>query len=483
VRPEPTCFGSAFAARVRADPDAPFAEHAGHAVSRGEVMATAATLARAFRAAETGPDDCVALVCEDHLRAVEAMIALWSLGAAPMFLDIRQPLGEILGAAERAGAKRVWSDLRRLHAAPEIDALPPREAPVPGAAPLAFPDGRERPVCFAASSGTTSVPVHTPRLHGPFLKRTEAASVLAGRAASTTLCCGGPAFGAILGMWLRCIVAGSLVISLPLFFRIEELDASLRDPRVKWAGLPPVLVRDLLRLHRHRDTARDGPAYPGLETLNNLGGPISPADLEAACERLCPRMRNTYSMTGVGMVSYVRGEEIARRPGSVGKPPPEVRVRILDDAGRERPAGETGEIHATGAGSTREVATGDIGHLDDDEYLYVTGRGAQMACRRGVSINLLALERDILAHPAVRDCAAFAIPDDDGAGDAIAVAIESETERSALVGWLRSTLAATRRPDLVWTGPSAPRTPSGKLALRILKDRANRGEEAGFARL
>ena len=107
-------------------------------------------------------------------------------------------------------------------------------------------------------------------------------------------------------------------------------------------------------------------------------------------------------------------------------------IVILDENGAELAAGETGWIYAvpafgdrfvyrgnpeaTAAVSARTsvgdaVTGGDIGYLDDDGYLYITDRSAELVVRGGVNIYPSESEQVLHAHPAVVDCAAFGVPD------------------------------------------------------------------------
>ncbi len=136
---------------------------------------------------------------------------------------------------------------------------------------------------------------------------------------------------------------------------------------------------------------------------------------------------NGYGLTeGGGSACMMPPGEALVRPGSVGKPLPGVTVRVIDDEGKELPIGETGEItlkiptgdrayfndpEATAA-TWRDgwVHTGDIGHLDDDGYLYVSDRKKDMIIRGGYNVYCIEVESALFDHPDIVEVAVVGTP-------------------------------------------------------------------------
>jgi acyl-CoA synthetase (AMP-forming)/AMP-acid ligase II len=131
-----------------------------------------------------------------------------------------------------------------------------------------------------------------------------------------------------------------------------------------------------------------------------------------------------YGMSEGGTVAGNHHQ--ARRIGSVGQAGLFQNLKIIDDDGRELPAGEPGEIEIGGPqnataylnpdGTTEPVRgkrlrTGDLGYLDADGYLYVTGRAKDIIIRGGVNIAPLEIDGAIMRHPDVLEAAAVGIPD------------------------------------------------------------------------
>jgi acyl-coenzyme A synthetase/AMP-(fatty) acid ligase len=131
-----------------------------------------------------------------------------------------------------------------------------------------------------------------------------------------------------------------------------------------------------------------------------------------------------YGMSEGGTVAG--NHHLARRIGSVGRPGLFQNLSIVDEAGNEVPAGEAGEIEIGGPqnataylnpdGSVEPVRghrlkTGDLGYLDADGYLYVTGRAKEIIIRGGVNIAPLEIDGAIMRHPDVLEAATIGVPD------------------------------------------------------------------------
>ena len=183
-------------------------------------------------------------------------------------------------------------------------------------------------------------------------------------------------------------------------------------------------------------------------------------------------------------------EEWLARPGSVGRPLGE--CHIVGEDGAEVPLGETGVVYFAGGhpfeyhndpGKTASVTNdrgwrtlGDIGHLDEDGYLYLTDRQAHMIISGGVNIYPQEAENVLVTHPKVVDVAVFGIPHAEF-GEEVKAVVQPvdmaeagpELERE-LIEFCRSQLADVKCPRSIDFRAELPRHPTGKLYKRLLKD-------------
>jgi long-chain acyl-CoA synthetase len=126
---------------------------------------------------------------------------------------------------------------------------------------------------------------------------------------------------------------------------------------------------------------------------------------------------------------------------------------------------------------TREAWTddaftvGDIGHLDDDGYLYLTDRASDLVIRGGVNIYPREVEEALHGHPAVIDCAVFGVPDARNGEELVAV-VEARPGVSAeqLRGFLDERIARFKVPRDIRLTATLPRDPNGKVLKRVLRE-------------
>ena len=162
---------------------------------------------------------------------------------------------------------------------------------------------------------------------------------------------------------------------------------------------------------------------------------------------------------------------------------------MLDEQGRELPAGESGEVYMwldlwpdfTYAGDERKrremerdglVSCGDIGYLDADGYLYLNDRRSDMVISGGVNIYPAEIEACLLLLSGVRDCAVFGVPDEEF-GEALAAHVEldggARLSAQQVREHVRARLASYKTPKVVEFTDALPREDSGKIFKRRLR--------------
>jgi long-chain acyl-CoA synthetase len=202
-----------------------------------------------------------------------------------------------------------------------------------------------------------------------------------------------------------------------------------------------------------------------------------------------PVLVETYGGTEMGIVTCCMSNDWLTHPGTVGRAAPGTTIAILDEAGNERPAGDNGEIFArndaypeftyhgrardSAAAPTGLVSCGDIGFLDEDGYLYINDRKADMIISGGANIYPAEIENVLATMPGVRDSAVFGIPHEEF-GEQIYAVIQPEPgaclSDSDVRAYVAHRLAKYKVPARVDFADNLPREESGKIFKRRLRD-------------
>ncbi|MFF3650258.1 AMP-binding protein [Streptomyces sp. NPDC002181] len=282
---------------------------------------------------------------------------------------------------------------------------------------------------------------------------------------------------------------GSLVVHER--FDAAEVLAALAAERITRVYLT---VPQLYRLLDHPDAA--GTDLSALRQLIYSGCLASPARLASAVRVFGPRLVQCYGSTEAGRITLLDQldhfeEELLP---SVGRPFPGVEVRVCDPGtGLAVPSGATGEVQVRSPyamsgyqGLPAESAaallpegwlrTGDLGHWDAYGYLHLVDRIGRVVKAAGVKVRPAEVERALLTHPAVADCAVFGMPDPD-TGEAVhaAVVLRGPHEPDALRRHVTETLSAAHAPARIVLWPELPLTASGKPDLERLRGAAVAG--------
>jgi acyl-CoA synthetase (AMP-forming)/AMP-acid ligase II len=161
-------------------------------------------------------------------------------------------------------------------------------------------------------------------------------------------------------------------------------------------------------------------------------------------------------------------------------------VRIMDDSGRNLPAGDTGEVCVAGpavcagywendaanAAAFRDgwFRTGDIGHMDAEGYLYLTGRRSDMFITGGSNVHPREVEEILLTHPAVGEVAVIGVPDRDlgEVGWAVVVA-RGAVDAGELARFLEGRVARYKVPKKIIIVSEIPKSGYGKVTRAIVR--------------
>ncbi|MET8430708.1 acyl-CoA synthetase [Nocardia sp. NPDC004860] len=208
-----------------------------------------------------------------------------------------------------------------------------------------------------------------------------------------------------------------------------------------------------------------------------------------------PILHEYYASTEANGITMIGPAEWARKPGSVGTAELGV-IHICDEAGTEQQVGATGivyferearpfEYHGDPdktAGAQHPVhenwsTCGDIGYVDHEGYLYLRDRQSFTIISGGVNIYPQEIEDCLVLHPDVHDVAVIGVPDDEFGEKVVAavqltVGVDAEDETARrLADHVRARIAGYKVPRRIEFVDNLPRTPTGKLVKRVLRDR------------
>jgi long-chain acyl-CoA synthetase len=286
------------------------------------------------------------------------------------------------------------------------------------------------------------------------------------------------------------LVNGNATVIRHKFDAAETLRA-IDEHQVTNVHLVPTQFIRLLRLPDDVQAAFDGSS---LRIVWHGAAPCPPEVKRQMVAWWGPKIVEYYGGTEAGIVSYVSSEEWLARPGTLGKPLPNMEVMVVGDDGEHLGPNQVGtlyfrntmgldfEYHRDPDKTAKAhlepgvYTLGDMGELDDDGYLYLRDRKIDMIISGGVNIYPAEVEGVLVTHPAVRDAAVFGIPDDEF-GEQVKAAVELHdgyTADDALVAeilaYCRTKLAGYKVPKSVDVEAALPRYPTGKLYKRLLRD-------------
>lgn len=274
----------------------------------------------------------------------------------------------------------------------------------------------------------------------------------------------------------RCCLYGTAVV-LHNGFNPVAVSRALDTQQITLISVVPTMLHRLIESHRKSLAAS------ALRCVLVGGAATSPALVEQCLVLKLP-VATTYGLTeAASQVATATLEQVARKPGTVGKPLLFSQVRILDEAGQEMAAGEIGNIAVSGPtvmqGYYRQpdatqktlrngqLHTGDLGYLDDNGDLWVVQRRADLIVTGGENVYPVEVEQVLAQHPNVTDACVIGLNDDEwGQRVAAAVVIDGPVNGltdQTLVEFCRERLAGYKLPKDIRFLKSLPQTSSGKI--------------------
>ena len=362
--------------------------------------------------------------------------------------------------------------------------------------------------CIFYTSGTTGKPkgaqlTHRGCVNNIFsvifstLSQATAQAKALGKQAPNLLGGGGPQLASIIATPLfhvtanncaaqTATVAGGKLVHMHKWDAGEALRIIEEEKITIFSGVP-TMSREIIM---HPDFSKRDTST--LSALNGGGAAVQP-DLVAKIARAGRGAQpgQGYGMTETcGIISSASGFFLADKPTSTGMLLPVFDIKTIDSNGKPLPPGERGEICVRGPQVIKGylnrpeatadtivdgwLHTGDIGYVDEDNFVYLVDRAKDMVLRGGENVFCSEVEVAIYEHPAVAECSVFAVPDErlgEEVGAAIFPAPGSKPTAQELREFCKTRLAAYKAPRYIWIlDEPLPRNASGKFLKRELKE-------------
>ena len=485
-----------------ADPSAAALVAGGRVLSHAALRERTGRVACALRALGVANGDRVAVLLPNVPEFVELYLAITAIGAVVMPVNTRlnprehvtllQDCEPVVLVASADGRETVELASRAVAGLRHVVVVGDRwqgassyEALIADAdrAPAPVDVDADDPAVILYTSGTTSGPKGAILTHGNLLSNMRQYQAFVGIPRGGVNLQLSPLYHAASIFCFVHLLAGGTTVFVDKTTPREIL-AAIETHRVTFMFTVPTVLYGIL----------DAPEIAthdisSLRTLQYGGAAITGARLEAALATFGDCLLHSYGMTETTSHASILGKTEHRLAvGSVGRPLPGVKMKIVDDRGVDRPAGEVGEIVVRGANVTKgywrkpaETAealaggwlhTGDLGRVNDDGYFYIVGRKKDLIISGGVNIYPTDIEDVIARHEAVAEVAVFGVPDAVW-GEAVAAAVVLRPGRAvdpdALKAFVRESLGGFKVPKAIYYLGTLPKNATGKILKRDLR--------------
>ncbi len=269
----------------------------------------------------------------------------------------------------------------------------------------------------------------------------------------------------------------------------EETLKLISEYKITHTHMVATMFHRLLQLPEEVKAAYD---ISSMKFLIHGAAPCPVHVKQAMIEWFGPVIWEYYAATEGGGGFLVGAEEWLTKPGTVGRPGPEFDNKILDDNGDPVAVGEVGTIYMRAPDSGRfeyykdtektgksyrgdYFTLGDMGYFDDDGYLFLTGRSAELIISGGVNIYPQEVDSELLKHPAVLDVCTIGVPNDEWGEEVRSVVqLQPDVEASSalsdeLITWARERLANFKCPRQIDYVAELPRSAAGKIQRRVVR--------------
>jgi len=470
-----------------------------------ELNANANRLARALQAGGLGPGDSVAVVASNRPEFAEIVFACTRSGLRYTPVNLYLNADEIAYIVNDCQARALIGDV---HFVPLMTQTAARchgvavrlsiGGAIPGfepyAAALALHDSSDidEPQLGARmlyTSGTTGRPrgvVRQPN-YSTQLEAINSAPRYQAGTGQLNLCTGPFYHGGPLSFSLVMPLSQGVGIVIMEKWDAQQALQLIEQHRITHTHMVPTMFHRLLRLP---EEVRRNADVSSMQYILHGAAPCPVATKQGMMDWFGPVLWEYFAATE-GSGASCSPQQWLQKPGTVGKPPAPDHVRILDDEGEPCPPGTVGNIYLKGAGELdfaylndpdktasahrdTHFTVGDIGYLDEDGFLFVTDRSANVIISGGVNIYPAEVEAILLEHPAVKDVAVIGIPNEEWGEEVKAVVQveqlpdDEDALAQALIDYCRERIAHFKCPRSISLVSQLPRDDNGKLYRRRL---------------
>lgn len=456
-------------------------------------------LANAMRARGLMPGDGVALMCRNRPEFLEVFLAAMRIGLRLTPINTHLTAREVAYIVTNSQAQLFFMepellnvgtqnlDIAKATSIVEITAEVPANsdyAQLIAKAPADEPASMVAGTLMLYTSGTTGKPKGVwrelpesiePQYQGTFANYNPLED--------TAMCCGPAYHSAPLLFDLQWPLASGVPIVM-----LEKWDASaildvISKYKISHAHMVATMFQRLLAVASATRHAHD---LTSLRLLIHGAAPCPVPVKRSMIEWLGPVLVEYYGATEGGNGIHVTSEDWLQKPGTVGRLDPSLGHAILDINGEVCAIGKVGRIFFRAPKTGRfsyfgdpekttlaylgdRFTLGDMGYLDADGYLFLTGRIAECIISGGVNIYPQEIDDVLLSHPAVKDVCTVGVPDEEWGEKVVSVVVLKESDKAsdhvcaALVAHVSATLAPFKRPRRIVFTEELPRTATGKL--------------------
>jgi acyl-coenzyme A synthetase/AMP-(fatty) acid ligase len=271
-------------------------------------------------------------------------------------------------------------------------------------------------------------------------------------------------------------------------FSASRFFQHVRDHGVTIAAGNPTTINILL--NTETDAQRDN--LPSLRFITSSSAPLTIEEWRRFEARFGIPIAQGYGSSETGWIAAVPGEQ--RRLGTVGRPFAYHRLAVVDADGRPLPPGQIGQVEIGGfeigghashdyryladdgsvkTGSRGRIRTGDLGLLDADGFLSLTGREKDLIIRGGVNISPIEIDGFLMQHPELIEVATVGVPDAIYGEEVVSYVVArpgATIDTGELLRYCSEGLPAFKAPKQIVLSVSLPKTERGKLNRRALAE-------------